>query len=427
MQVTKDRLIQKIAEAIQVHEGWFLPGVDPRYPNGSRSFRNNNPGNLKWIGQKGSIGMDAQGFAIFPDYETGFAALKYDIEYKIFVRKIPNLLQFFQRYAPASDGNNVKAYARAVLSRLEDYGPPMGWTIETPFDDMIGPKFEKISVEPKKVRIKFVANCLYWERLAARIEEVKLWFMERSEGKIELEFDVEHVCFQDVPFIPYPPFDNIDGVAFDWYDEHVTPLGKGYHAVMLFMDVSQWRARVARGWRTDAETGTVELQAACAENTREQIVDGNGRLLLDDSEFLAIVRHEIMHALFMMTGQEDTTHHWYDRTLALDNAIKEIIPDQLDRLLNRAGEFHYTFNENLVYGMRNKQVAALQKALKLDGIFPDSVPETGYYGPITAKAVFSFWKKYGIASWLEMYVYASTKGGRCVGPKTREKLNFLFG
>src|SRR3990167_5730643 len=124
MMVTKDRLIQKIAEAIQVHEGFYGPKVG--YPNGSRSFRNNNPGNLKWIGQKGSTGKDAQGFAIFSSYDVGFAALKADVEFKIFVRKILNLLEFFKRYAPASDGNVPKRYAEVVLQRLE-LAMPEGW------------------------------------------------------------------------------------------------------------------------------------------------------------------------------------------------------------------------------------------------------------------------------------------------------------
>src|SRR4029077_16794003 len=42
---------------------------------GSRPARNNNPGDLKYAGQPGATGQDAQGFAIFPDAESGFQAL----------------------------------------------------------------------------------------------------------------------------------------------------------------------------------------------------------------------------------------------------------------------------------------------------------------------------------------------------------------
>ena len=72
--------------------------------------------------------------------------------------------------------------------------------------------------------------------------------------------------------------------------------------------------------------------------------------------------------------------------------------------------------------MRNPAVAALQKALKLDGVFPDSTPETGYYGLITQKAVKEFQKKYAVAGWWELL----TVNGKRVGPKTRAKLNLLY-
>lgn len=52
------------------------PG-DPSLGSASRSFRNNNPGNLIWSPfsqQQGAIDKDANGFAIFPDIKTGQAA-----------------------------------------------------------------------------------------------------------------------------------------------------------------------------------------------------------------------------------------------------------------------------------------------------------------------------------------------------------------
>ena len=60
--------------AIQKHEGYY---------EGSRSYRNKNPGNLKYIGQAGSIGKDSGGFAIFGSLEDGRNALKNDILAKI--------------------------------------------------------------------------------------------------------------------------------------------------------------------------------------------------------------------------------------------------------------------------------------------------------------------------------------------------------
>jgi len=60
--------IQLWAQAIATFEGFTSGGA-------SRPSRNHNPGDLKYAGQTGAIGQDAQGFAIFPDDATGFQAL----------------------------------------------------------------------------------------------------------------------------------------------------------------------------------------------------------------------------------------------------------------------------------------------------------------------------------------------------------------
>ena len=80
---------EELAKFIKQHEGWF-PAGDLRAdtPAGSKSFRNNNPGNIK----PGSLararelygdnvtGVDEQGFAIFKNEDAGMQALLQDIE-----------------------------------------------------------------------------------------------------------------------------------------------------------------------------------------------------------------------------------------------------------------------------------------------------------------------------------------------------------
>lgn len=84
--------------------------------------------------------------------------------------------------------------------------------------------------------------------------------------------------------------------------------------------------------------------------------------------------------------------------------------------------FKHNFYRDIVFGERSEEVRALQKALKIDGAFPQSVPETGYYGEITRKAVFDFQKKSKVASLSEILFVK----GRRAGAKTRSKLNQLF-
>jgi hypothetical protein len=98
--------IEAWADAITQHEGWA---------NGTRSFRNNNPGNMR---VQGDLGVDSGGFGIFSSYQLGRNALTDDLKAK--VRKYGNwtLYQVMARYAPPSDGNNTSAYAAAIANVL---------------------------------------------------------------------------------------------------------------------------------------------------------------------------------------------------------------------------------------------------------------------------------------------------------------------
>ncbi len=132
----------KWAEAIKKHEGWFI---------GSRSYRNNNPGNFRFapfIKELGAIGEDRKGvpvgtggYAIFPSYNVGWEAL---LEFLRTAKKnqlrayrqraidmkrpgqVPTLGDFFAVYAPSSDNNNPLAYAEAVAKHIGN-----GVTVET--------------------------------------------------------------------------------------------------------------------------------------------------------------------------------------------------------------------------------------------------------------------------------------------------------
>lgn len=56
---------------------WNEDGTSLTYVGGNRTWRNQNPGNLgagPWANRHGAIGK-AGGFAVFPDYESGRAAI----------------------------------------------------------------------------------------------------------------------------------------------------------------------------------------------------------------------------------------------------------------------------------------------------------------------------------------------------------------
>jgi hypothetical protein len=85
-------------------------------------------------------------------------------------------------------------------------------------------------------------------------------------------------------------------------------------------------------------------------------------------------------------------------------------------------KFTYNFARQMSFGDSTIDVKNLQKALQIDGEFPKDLPPTSYYGPITAKAVLAFQKKYNVASLTEIVFLR----GRRVGPKTLGQLNKLF-
>jgi hypothetical protein len=67
-----------------------------------------------YAGQPGATGQDAQGFAIFPDYQTGLTAL--DNQITLDASRGQTISQFTSIYAPASDGNNPTSYAAQIAS-----------------------------------------------------------------------------------------------------------------------------------------------------------------------------------------------------------------------------------------------------------------------------------------------------------------------
>lgn len=113
----KPSLLDKWAQAIQRHEGWFP---------GSRSFRNNNPGNLKftrYTATLGAFGKDDRNFCMFGDYESGLTALKTLLtdaatDQLLSYKGSMTLVEFYERYAPSEDDNNPRQYAEAVAKYI---------------------------------------------------------------------------------------------------------------------------------------------------------------------------------------------------------------------------------------------------------------------------------------------------------------------
>ena len=76
----------------------------------------------------------------------------------------------------------------------------------------------------------------------------------------------------------------------------------------------------------------------------------------------------------------------------------------------------------MLFGQRSDEIVALQDILRYEGVYPNNIASTGYYGAITAKAVLAWQRKYKVASETELV----SLQGRRVGKKTIAKLNELY-
>jgi len=118
--------IQIWAQAIAQFEGFNTPGTV--------AARNNNPGNLKFAGQGGATGKDANGFAVFSSPSAGWQALYNQLS--LYVNEFPSfsILQIMAHYlgqsTPTSDAQgNAFTYASFVASAL-------GVDVSTPLADV---------------------------------------------------------------------------------------------------------------------------------------------------------------------------------------------------------------------------------------------------------------------------------------------------
>lgn len=103
--------VDNLAQAIARYEGY--------YSTGSVAQRNNNPGNLRSWGNNPVVG----GFAQFPTAETGWVALRSQVQRNI--DRGLTLDEFFagkpgtySGYAPSADNNRPLTYAATVANWL---------------------------------------------------------------------------------------------------------------------------------------------------------------------------------------------------------------------------------------------------------------------------------------------------------------------
>ena len=135
--------VNTVASTIQKIEGWYPPGT-PGYPQGSLSYRNNNPGNLTFANQPGATPVTVCNptcitFADFDTVGDGEAAL--DNQLQLMAGRGETIQEAINIYAPAAGGNNPTSYAAQIAAAT-------GLTVNDPLSAAIGSGTPAVAVAP---------------------------------------------------------------------------------------------------------------------------------------------------------------------------------------------------------------------------------------------------------------------------------------
>lgn len=198
-------------------------------------------------------------------------------------------------------------------------------------------------------------------------------------------------------------FATLFDIAYDWLWLYQYPVDKARAQHELTMCPIQISTAVCPGWRSK------DPVPACRDKLIHStlLVDVDaGRFTIED-HYNPFAKHlspeyEIPHAKRgVVTPKSDPG-----------------LPAPVPAVPHQSGRF----GRDLIFGQRGGDIVRLQDILKAEGLFPLKVISTGYYGSITATAVYQFQMKHKVASQAEL---AALKGRR-VGPKTRDKLAQLY-
>lgn len=104
----------------------------------NNSFKNNNPGNIKWFGQVWFTGESSPasggGFAQFDTVQHGVMAIAKQLCTDYYYHGLKSISQIVSNYAPASDGNDTNNYIKSVTTYLNNI---VSIDSQTPLPDLI--------------------------------------------------------------------------------------------------------------------------------------------------------------------------------------------------------------------------------------------------------------------------------------------------
>jgi len=263
-----------------------------------------------------------------------------------------------------------------------------------------------------------------WPRLVAKILKDTGCATEATCPN-DTTLDHESYCYQrDLNSIPTSAKDEAYKAkikAYAWADLTL----EGIKQCVVDFNGGTLLVRLGKEWWTDKK-GVYTNSAAKLFPLRvpKEIVSGHEVYLIGYRDIAGDTEIHFLNSWSKDWGDKGTGYFlWSEYKKYVDELITYTdIPDQLlEEAHNKPATFKYTFTRPIELGETSEEVKQLQSALKMYGTFDNAI--TGYYGPITSKAVLDFQiKEVPTLSHYERFVMR----GKRVGPKTIEQLNRIF-
>src|SRR3990167_3871362 len=300
--MTKEQIYEAFGLEIKKHEGYFP---------GSRSYINNNPGNLRASPfQDGTLA----GFAYFKTYERGWKALLYDIELKFTGKSRTGLgpsstiLKFFQVYAPAGDNNNPTVYAQAVVKGLIAKG------LKVTINSTLG---ELLSLTEKPIMKILIQNAGVSGAEKA-CDEIAAFVKNITAGELNIEFNIVNVPDAVYPIIKPMPHDIHSVIDWEVQAKLTGSMTNEYPYVQLL-----YPRRPVYGDAMMTSYVKPSLEGGLPGFSQ---VNVGIEKVIDEIEKWTML-HEIAHNWHHYMGIQDRTHYWVEH-VAVENA-----PTQFTSLL----------------------------------------------------------------------------------------------
>lgn len=175
------------------------------------------------------------------------------------------------------------------------------------------PIIEKTYAKGMQLKIKFVFNNCDWPSIPQKIQEIKNFYAP----KFQIEADVFHTTFKNIPFAVTNTLDGSSGVELHgtsefveptWYDKNITSLALAYDMVVFFVsDADKVGHLTSAGIRADNDQGPVEITLFGGKETDHAYNQGVDM----GSSFGFFAIHEIAHGIAMMFKIPDNTHKYF--------------------------------------------------------------------------------------------------------------------